>query len=118
MTLQFLTDGAYDPAEHVFTVGGKQKCYVATDALTSESYRVFTPDDLFDIVVRRDLHYDHTKQSGVVFHMLSAIGDYGRLGLTAIADTRADARALYDQLEAALNEEANRALDARLRLPN
>lgn len=117
LTLQFLTDGKYDPEAHEFRIAGRKKCYVATDALTSESYRVFTPDDLFDIAVRSDLHYDPTHQTGVIFHMMSAIGDHGRLGLTAIADSTDDARALYQRTVAALDAEAQAALDTRLKLP-
>jgi len=117
LTLQFLTDGKYDSKTHEFRIAGRKKCYVATDALTSESYRVFTPDDLFDIAVRSDLHYDPTHQTGVIFHMMSAIGDHGRLGLTAIADSKDDARALYDRTVAALDAAAHVALDTRLQLP-
>ena len=83
----------------------------------AEPYRVFTPDDLFDVAVRRDLHYDQTRQTGVIFHMLSAIGDHGRLGLTAIANSHDEARALYDRTVATLDEEAQVALDTRLQLP-
>jgi hypothetical protein len=118
LTLQFLTDGKYDPETHEFRIAGQKKCYVATDALMSEAYRVFTPDDLFDVAVRRDLHYDQTHQTGVIFHMLSAIGDHGRLGLTAIANSASEARGLYQRTVSALDEEAQAALDTRLQLPN
>ena len=51
LTLQFLTDGAYDADRGVFTTAfGEQKCFVASDHQDSVLYRVFTPDDLFDIV--------------------------------------------------------------------
>lgn len=117
LTLQFLTDGKYDSESHEFRIAGRQKCYVATDALISKKYRVFTPDDLFDVAVRRDLHYDQTTQTGVIFHMLSAIGDQGRLGLTAIGDSADKARDLYDRTVAALDLESQVALDTRLQLP-
>ncbi|MCA9647242.1 MAG: hypothetical protein KC492_41420, partial [Myxococcales bacterium] len=83
LTLQFLTDGTYDAEKSEFRIGDRPKCYVATDSLESPGFRQFTPSDLFDICVRHGLHYDHTRQTGVVLHMLSAIGDHGRLGLTA-----------------------------------
>jgi hypothetical protein len=117
-TLQFLTDGEYDTHRNEFTIGGQRKYYVATDALISESYRVFTPDDLFDVAVLNDLHYDQTRQAGVIFHMLSAIGDYGRLGMTAIANSPADARALYDRTVRSLDAAAQAALDTKLQLPS
>ncbi len=117
LTLQFLTDGKYDGQTHEFRIANQKKCYVATDSLISESYRVFTPDDLFDVAVRCDLHYDQTYQTGVIFHMMSAIGDQGRLGLTAIANSEQAARELYQRTVAALDEEAQIALDTRWQLP-
>jgi hypothetical protein len=50
------------------------KCFVASDHVESPLYRVFTPDEVFDIVMRHQLHFDQTRQTGVVFHMLSALG--------------------------------------------
>jgi len=116
-TLLFLTDGKYDTANNKFTIGGQEKYYFASDALVSESYRVFTPDDLFDVIVRSDLHYDQTCQTGVILHMISAIGDYGRVGLTAIANSHHEAQQLYDRTVASLDAAAKEALDTRLQLP-
>jgi hypothetical protein len=111
LTLQYLTDGRYQPETGVFTTSrGHEKCYVASDHVESPQYSVFTPDDLFDVVSRHRLHFDHTSQTGVVLHMLSAVGDVGRLGVTAIADTPDQADALYQRFVAVLDEEAARAL--------
>src|SRR6266516_901433 len=61
LTLQFLTDGRYDPETAAFTApSGRQKFFVASDHVASPLYRVFTTDDHFDLVVRRGLHFDHT----------------------------------------------------------
>ncbi len=111
LTLQFLTDGSYNAEKSEFRIGDRPKCYVATDSLESPSFRQFTPGDLFDICVRHGLHYDHTRQTGVVLHMLSAIGDHGRLGLTAIGDSHAEARALYERMERAMHDEATQAAE-------
>src|SRR6267142_260234 len=106
LTLQFLTDGTYNPETAIFTApNGQQKFFVASDHVESPSYRTLTPDDLFDIVVRHDLHFDQTRQTGVVFHMMSALGELGRTGLTAVANSHADAKALYDRAIAVLDEE-------------
>lgn len=110
LTLQYLTDGAYRTDTGVFvTALGHPKCYVATDHLASPAYRGLTPDDLFDVVSKQRLHYDHTSQSGVVFHMMTALGDRGILGMTAISDSRADADALYDKTVALIDQEARAA---------
>lgn len=111
LTLQFLTDGTYDSETGVFTTPrGQQKCFVASDHLHSPLYRAFTPDDLFDIVARHKLHFDGARQTGVVFHMMSALGDCGRVGLTAVGDTQAEADEIYAKIVRALDEEAHAAL--------
>jgi len=96
LTLQFLTDGTYDADAGVFaTRSGHPKCFVASDDVESPRYRTLTHDDLFDIAMRHRLHFDPSRHAGVVFHMMSSLGDRGRFGLTAVADTHDDAEALY-----------------------
>jgi PGM1 C-terminal domain len=111
LTLQYLTDGRYDPATGVFlTPLGDPKCIVASDHVHSPSYRVFTHQDLFDVVARHGLHFDQARQKGVVFHMINGVGEQGALGLTAVGNSRAEAEALYDQTVKVLDEEAASAL--------
>jgi hypothetical protein len=106
LTLQFLTDGTYDPGTGIFTApNGQQKFFVASDHVESPRYRTLTPDDLFDIVVRHQLHFNQTRQTGVVFHMMSALGELGRTGLTAVGNSHEDAKATYDRAVAVLDEE-------------
>ena len=106
LTLQFLTDGTYDPETGIFTApNGEHKFFVASDHVESPRYRTLTPDDLFDIVVRHNLHFDQTRQTGVVFHMMSALGELGRTGLTAVGNSHEDAKATYDRAVAVLDEE-------------
>jgi hypothetical protein len=107
LTLQFLTDGTYDPDTAIFTApNGQQKFFVASDHVESPLYRTLTPDDLFDIVVRHNLHFDQTRQTGVVFHMMSALGELGRTGLTAVGNSHDDAKATYNRAVSVLDEEA------------
>jgi len=107
LTLQFLTDGAYDPETATFTApNGQQKFFVASDHVESPLYRSLTPDDLFDIVVRHDLHFNQTRQTGVVFHMMSALGEMGRTGLTAVGNSHEEAKAIYTRAVAVLDQEA------------
>jgi PGM1 C-terminal domain len=112
LTLQFLTDGTYDPETAVFTApSGRQKCFVASDHVESPDYRSLTPDDLFDIVSRRGLHFDHARQKGVVLHMMSALGEYGRTGLTAVGESHEEADEIYERAVSVLDEEARAALE-------
>ena len=108
LTLQFLTDGVYDPETARFTApSGREKHFVASDHVESPAYRALTPDDLFDIAVRRGLHFDQSRQTGVVFHMMSALGEHGRTGLTAVGESPAEADDLYDHVVSALDEECS-----------
>ncbi len=64
-----------------------------------------TPDDLFEVVARRaPLGWDADAATGVVLHMASAIAVAGRIGLTAIGDTLAEARDRYDAVRQALDD--------------
>ena len=105
--LQALTDGAYDPlAGEYRTRMGELKHYAATDHLDSSAYQRLTPDDLLDTVAERGLGWDGERETGVVLHMVSALGVAGRIGLTAIGDTLDEARGLYYDVKAAVDEAA------------
>lgn len=107
LTLQYLTDGKYDAGSGVFlTALGHPKYYVATDTTQSDSYRAFTPEDLFDIVSHHRLHYDPISQTGIVLHVISSVGALGKLGLTAIGDTPEHAAELYHEFLRLLDETA------------
>jgi hypothetical protein len=114
LTLQFLTDGHYDPVTGLFiTPAGHEKHLVATDHLESEELKGLVPSDLFDIVARHRLHFDQSRQVGVVFHMMSCLTERGRVGLTAVGDTPAEADRRYQAASRILLEEARLALGER-----
>jgi PGM1 C-terminal domain/ATP-grasp domain len=111
LTLQFLTDGRYDAATGLFlTPAGREKHLVATDHLESPMLRGLSIDDLFDIVARHGLHFDQARQTGVVFHMISCLTEHGRVGLTAVGDSPAQAEATYQRAQRVLLDEAQEAL--------
>ena len=112
LTLQFLTDGRYDPDTAIFTTPrGREKHLMATDHLESPNLRGLAPADLFDIVARHGLHFDQSRQEGIVFHMISCLTEHGRLGMTAVGDTPAEADRRYHQAERILLDEARQALE-------
>ncbi len=105
--LQALTDGAYDPlAGEYRTRLGALKHYAATDHLDSPAYQSLTPDDLLDVVAERGVGWDSDSETGVVLHMVSALAVAGRIGLTAVGDTLAEARSHYYDVKAAVDEAA------------
>jgi hypothetical protein len=98
LALSFLTGGSLDSATGQFvSLGGRPKFYRATDNLRSEQYRSLVPEDLIDIVTDHRLHYNHRTESGVLFHLIGAVSEFGKLGVTAIANTPAEADALYER---------------------
>jgi PGM1 C-terminal domain len=106
LTLQFLTGGQYDPESATFVApNGHKKFLVASDHLESPRYRGYTPDDLFDLAVRRGLHFGQVRQTGVVFHMLSALASAGRLGVTAVGNSPEEAQSIFDEAKRILDEE-------------
>jgi hypothetical protein len=107
LTLQFLTDGSYDPETAIFTApSGREKHLVATDHLESELLRGLSIEDLFDVAVRHRLHFDPARQVGVVFHMMSTLTELGRTGMTAVGDTPDQAETAYRRAERVLVEDA------------
>jgi hypothetical protein len=114
LTLQYLTDGLYDPQVGAFrTRHGQEKCYVASDHIESEAYKALTPQDLLDLISYHRLHFDQTTQTGVVLHLFSGVAQYGRTGVTAIHNSPEEARALYDRFTAVLDRAAAEALEGR-----
>jgi hypothetical protein len=115
LTLQFLTDGTYDPDTAVFTApSGRVKHLVASDHLESDLLRGLTIDDLFDVAVRNGLHFDQARQTGAVFHMMSALTELGRVGVTAVGDSVEQAEATFRRVERVLLDEAGPPPEAPL----
>jgi len=106
LTLQFLTDGTYDGEHGVFqTPEGHRKHLVATDHLEDECLTGLTVADLFDVIVTSGLHFDQSRGTGVVFHMISCLTECGRIGLTAVGDSPEQARRIYDEAQEVLLRE-------------
>jgi hypothetical protein len=102
LAMQALTNGTYDEAARTFIADGRAKFYVATDHLEVPGLSSLTPDDVLDLIEAHKLGWDPDSLTGPVFHMLSAVAVAGRLGVTAIADSRAEAHTLYERIESTL----------------
>jgi hypothetical protein len=106
LMLQFLTGGKYDWQEGIYKMpNGETRCYFATDNLASERYKGLIPHDLVHIAVSNGLLYKNATQSGVMFHMIGALSQYGKLGLVCIGANVEEAKSFYFQTIEVLDKE-------------
>lgn len=109
LMLQYLTDGTYDTATTTYRTATGRAChYYASDNLQNAAYVGLTPDDLIQIAVDNDLHFDAAAQQGVVFHLIGALSEYGKLGTVCIGESQASAERFFHDTVAVLNREARR----------
>ncbi|CAN5523069.1 peptide ligase PGM1-related protein [soil metagenome] len=108
LMLQFLTDGKYnaDTGEYI-TAGGNKRFYFASDNVSSEQYKGLTPDDLIDISMYHELMYDGAAQEGVMFHLVGALSEHGKLGLVCVGSSPEKAKAYYDKTLQILDHECS-----------
>ena len=98
VSLQFLTDGNYKADEGLYyTANGQVRYYFCSDNLRSEQFHGLTPHDLIDIAMLHDIHYDGTSQEGVLFHLIGALSQFGKLGVVCIGSTPGRAVEFYDK---------------------
>ncbi|MEX1366135.1 MAG: peptide ligase PGM1-related protein [Nannocystaceae bacterium] len=96
-TLRFITDGRYDRETGRFlTRQGHERGYFATDTIQHPSYRGLLPFDLIDLLVVNGIHVG-ADETGVVFHLLGCLSQYGKLGCTSISHSPEQAKALYER---------------------
>lgn len=104
LMLQFLTCGKYNAEEGLFyTANGQPRYYLCTDNLKDERYKGLTPHDLIDIAMCNELLYDGSLQEGVMFHLISALSQYGKLGLVCIGASPERASFFYHKTVHVLN---------------
>ncbi len=107
LMLQFLTDGIYNEEEgrYYTSQGHLVRYYFCSDNLKSEKYKGLSPHDLIDIAMVNDLHYDGTSQEGVMFHLIGALSQFGKLGVVCIGSSPQRAREFYARIVTVLEKE-------------
>jgi hypothetical protein len=106
--LEFLTSGELNPDTGIFYAPtGQEKFYSATDNLKSPAYRGLLPEDLFDISIRHKIHYQPDSGTGVLFYMIGALSQYGKIGMTCIGNTPEQANELFRRTVAILDRETD-----------
>ncbi len=109
LTLRFLTDGTYDTDTGSFhSQSGREKYYYASDSVHSDHYKGIGPADLVDIAVNEELHFHSTTERGVVFHLIGALSEFGKLGMVCIGDNPRQAEFLYRKTRGVLDSVTRR----------
>ncbi|MEL6385427.1 MAG: peptide ligase PGM1-related protein, partial [Cyanobacteria bacterium J06626_18] len=60
-------------------------------------------NDLMDIIMGEQLHFNSIEGVGVAFHLMGCLSEYGKLGLTCVGNTPEEAEQIYEQVVSALD---------------
>jgi hypothetical protein len=111
MTLKLLTNGYYNLDRGLFyTPKHQEKYYIASDNLQKPQYCGLLPTDLMDIIAKHRLHFDSSTETGTVFHLMGALSEFGKLGLTSIGNSLQEAKDIYNHVEEVLDLETKNLL--------
>jgi hypothetical protein len=108
MTLKFLTNGTYDYRTGLFfSQQDKPKYYIASDNLQKPEYCGLLPNDLMNIIAEHKIHFNSSTKTGTVFHLMGALSEFGKLGLTSIGNSWEEAEVIYRKVEQVLDQETH-----------
>lgn len=83
-----------------------EKHYVDSDHVEVDGLHVFRPQDLRDLALLHDFHFDQARLTGVVFHMLSVMPTHEFVGVTCFDNSAAETEVLYECVIDLLTEQA------------
>ncbi|MEA2235349.1 MAG: hypothetical protein QOC81_73 [Thermoanaerobaculia bacterium] len=107
LALRFLTGGDLDRDTGLFhALDGRPKYYRASDNVQSDLYRGLLPEDLIEIITTHRLDFNHRTGTGVLFHMIGAVSQFGKFGMTAVGNDREEAERLFARAIDVLDREA------------
>jgi hypothetical protein len=106
LMLQFLTNGHYNENTGAFETAAQQpRYYFSSDNLQHDAYKGLAPQDLINIAMFHGLHFDGASQTGVIFHMIGALSQYGKMGIVCIGTTPHEAFLFYKRTIEVLDAE-------------
>jgi hypothetical protein len=88
----------YDDETGELVAGGQPKSYMASDNVKSETLIGTTPARMIEAIDRSGLAFDPTTLTGATLHLLGALREHGKMGVTCIANSREAADDLYKQV--------------------
>ena len=116
VALRFLTGGSLDETGEFRSSRGTAKSYFATDTLSAPAYRGLLPQDFLEIVINHGLHFRPSTETGVLFHMIGALSQYGKMGVTCIGDSPDEADELYRRTREVMDLETDASVEDKGRL--
>ena len=106
LLLQFLTSGHYHEESGLFeTQNNEHRYYFASDNLQNDAYKGLTPLDLIDIAMFHGLQFDAASEKGIMFHMIGALSQYGKMGIICIGGSQEEAYSYYQKAIEVLDAE-------------
>ena len=92
------TKGRYDSGTGELLTDQGPRCYVATDNLTAPALAGCAPEEAIAAVAAAGLSFDARTRSGVTLHLLGALPDHAKMGITCIAPSLDEAEALAAEM--------------------
>ncbi|WP_392543625.1 peptide ligase PGM1-related protein [Oryzobacter telluris] len=103
--LRHLVPGSYDPdpGRWVADADGRPRCYRSSDAVLDAAWLGLDPAHVIEGLGAAGLAFDHATGTGIVLHSLSSLAVDGRVGVTAIGRSVAEAEDLFEALPVAVH---------------
>jgi hypothetical protein len=79
--------------------------YVTSQPVHPMVLRSLVPEDLVEILTVDRLGFSHGTQTGVLFHMMGAVSEFGKVGMVAIGNGRTEAEAIFAKTVETLDDE-------------
>jgi hypothetical protein len=93
----------YEPISGELRAGDRSKCYVSTDNLKSHRLVGMAPDRVIQLLRRSGLAFDPRTMTGATLHLLGALREYGKMGLTCVGDSPEEAEERYREIVSILS---------------
>ncbi len=95
--------GYYEPASGELRAGGRAKSYVSTDNLKSGRLAGQAPGRVIRLLHRHGLLFDRMTMTGTTLHLLGALREHGKMGVTCVGDSPEEAEERYREIVATLS---------------
>jgi PGM1 C-terminal domain len=96
------SDGDYHAGSGEMRAAGRTKCYVSTDNLKSARLAGMAPEGVIRLLDHHGVLFDHATRTGTTLHLLGALREHGKMGVTCVGDSPEEAEERYREIVATL----------------